>query len=62
VASCDKEYGNKNHDGLDTLCLVRKHKWDIDFHYINGDPIYDKESESLIIEEMDVHLSFQSTL
>jgi hypothetical protein len=46
VSSCEEEDGNRQCERINTLFHIEKHIWDINCLNVDGDVIYDTDSES----------------
>jgi len=47
---------------MGTRFVVGRHRWDMDHLFINGYPIYDMDSESLLKKNMNLHFPFSISI
>ena len=56
--SCDEKSGKHKHDDIGTLCLVGRHRWDMDCCFFHGHSMYETNSESVMAKSKDLHHPF----
>jgi hypothetical protein len=56
------EEDNQSDDDIDKFCLVGRCRWDIDCWFFHKEPIYDTDSESLMMEGTNLHFPFSASL